>query len=212
MLFDKFLELVPLIEQQPLLSAQAHIEMASLERKKYIKDFDYSSFNPRKSAVLSLFYPKNYQTYVLLIVRSEYKGVHSAQISFPGGKMDETDNSLKETALRETYEEVGVSVNKISIIKQWSEVYIPPSNFIVSPYMGVSTENLEFNIDKREVDRVLELPISDLLDNRLISNVNLTTSYSNDIEIPAFIVDDYVVWGATAMILNEIKQIIKNVL
>lgn len=212
MLFDKFLQLLPLIEQQPLLSSQAHLEMASKDRMKYLQDYDYTLKNPKKSAVLSLFYPKNFQTYVLLIVRSEYNGVHSAQISFPGGKMDQIDSDLKETALRETFEEVGISENKISITKQWSEIYIPPSNFLVSPFMGISKDNLEFNIDQREVNRVLELPVSDLLDNRLISKVNLNTSYADNVEVPAFIVDEFIVWGATAMILNEIKQIIKNVL
>ena len=210
--FDKFQQLVPLIENASLLASEAHVQMAPKDRIKYYKNFDYSNLNARKSAVLSLFYPKDGNAHILLIVRSEYQGVHSAQISFPGGKMEPTDVSLQQTALRETFEEVGVSANDIQISKQWSDIYIPPSNFLVSPFMGITSENLNFNIDRREVHRVLELPLSNLLDNQIVTNVSLSTSYAKDIEVPAFLVEDYVVWGATAMILNEIKQIIKNVL
>ncbi|WP_177765900.1 NUDIX hydrolase [Flavobacterium sp. I3-2] len=212
MLFDKFLELIPKIEKEPLLSSEAHKKMAPLERLKYYENYDYSIHNPRKSAVLSLFYPKDTQTYLLLIVRSEYVGVHSAQISFPGGKMEIFDSTLQETALRETEEEVGISRDKIEIIKPFSELYIPPSNFLVSPFMGITTETIIPKIDTREVSHILELPIHDLLDNRLISNVKMTTSYANEIEVPAFIISEHIVWGATAMILSEIKQTINNVI
>lgn len=212
MLFDRFLELIPKIENEPLLSSKAHLKMAPLERLKYYDNYDYSIHNPRKSAVLSLFYPKDTQTYLLLIVRSEYVGVHSAQISFPGGKMEHFDASLQETALRETEEEVGIKKEKIEIIKPFSELYIPPSNFLVSPFLGFTTEPIEPKIDPREVSHILELPVLDLLDNRLVSNVKLSTSYANDIQVPAFIIADHIVWGATAMILSEIKDIINKAL
>src|SRR5690606_5109410 len=140
MLFAEFLDLLPKIEKEPLLSSKAHIKMAPLERIKYYENYDYSIHNPRKSAVLSLFYPKDKQTYLLLIVRSEYVGIHSAQISFPGGKMEAFDMSLEDTALRETEEEVGITKDKIKIIKPFSELYIPPSNFLVSPFMGISKD------------------------------------------------------------------------
>lgn len=212
MLFDKFLELIPKIEKEPLLSSEAHLKMAPLERLKYYENYNYSIHNPRKSAVLSLFYPKDTQTNLLLIVRSEYPGIHSAQISFPGGKMETFDASLQETALRETEEEVGITKDKIQIIKPFSELYIPPSNFLVSPFMGITTEAIFPKIDAREVSHILELPIHDLLDNRLISNVKLSTSYAKNIEVPAFIISNHIVWGATAMILSEIKQVINNVI
>jgi len=212
MLFDRFLELIPKIEKEPLLSSEAHLKMAPLERLKYYENYDYSIHNPRKSAVLSLFYPKDTQTNLLLIVRSEYPGIHSAQISFPGGKMETFDTCLQETALRETEEEVGISRAKIEIIKPFSELYIPPSNFLVSPFIGFTTETIVPKIDTREVSHILELPVYDLLDNRLISSVKLSTSYAQDIEVPAFIFLDHIIWGATAMILSEIKDTISNAL
>jgi len=212
MLFNNFLELLSDIEKMPLPAQDAHIKMAPAERVKFYKNYDYSIHKPRKSAVLSLFYPKDTQTYLLLIVRSEYPGVHSAQISFPGGKMEPFDQSLQQTALRETEEEVGIPFDKVSVIKQLSEIYIPPSNFIVYPFMGISHENIQPNLNEREVSKIIELPLHDLLDDRLIIHTKLTTSYGQYMEVPAFDVDNHIVWGATAMILNEIKESIYRLL
>jgi len=212
MFFHTFLELVPSIAQTPLFGTSAHLKMVPLERSKYLNNYDYKVHNPRKSAVLSLFYPKDKKTYLLLIVRSKYPGVHSAQVSFPGGKMENFDTSLKATALRETYEEVGILTEKIEIIKECSEVYIPPSNFIVSPYIGITTEELETKIDTREVNQILEISLDDLLSDELIRTVEVSTSYKDKVKVPAFMIADHIVWGATAMILNEIKEIIHTTL
>lgn len=212
MLFDEFNKLVPKIQQEPLQSTKAHLQMVPKDRIKYYDNYDYSANNPKASAVLSLFYPKEKQTYILLIVRSKYPGIHSAQISFPGGKMETSDFNLEQTALRETFEEVGISKDKIKILKQWSTLYIPPSNFLVTPFMGITSDNLALKLDTREVHQILELSLNDLLDNRLVTNAKINASYANDIEVPAFKIDNQIVWGATAMILNEIKQIISNVI
>ncbi len=135
--------------------------------------------------------------------------VHSSQIGFPGGKVEEYDADLEETALRETHEEVGIHPEKIKIIKPFSEIYIPPSNFLVAPFMGVSHEELSFIPDLDEVKRVLEFSIADFLDDNSITKVKMSTSYATDIEFPAFMVDKYVVWGATAMMMSELKETIK---
>ncbi len=157
-------------------------------------------------------YPKNEITHLALIVRNSYPGVHSSQIGFPGGKVEETDFNLEETALRETHEEVGVHPDKVKIIKTFSEIYIPPSNFLVAPFMGISHEELTFIPDLDEVKRVLEFSIVDFLDEKSITKVKMSTSYATDIEVPAFMVDKYVVWGATAMMMSELKETIKSVL
>ena len=168
--------------------------------------------NARKAAVMMLLYPKDEVAYLLLIVRNSYPGVHSSQIGFPGGKVEESDSNLEETALRETHEEVGIHPDKIKIIKTFSEIYIPPSNFLVAPFMGISHEELSFVPDLDEVKRVLEFSIVDFLDEKSITKVKMSTSYATDIEVPAFMVDKYIVWGATAMMMSELKETIKNVL
>lgn len=212
MLFNDFIKHLPKIEKETLLSTDAHAKMAPLERISYLKEENYMDNNPRKAAVLMLFYPKNKVTHLALIVRNSYPGVHSSQIGFPGGKVEEYDADLEETALRETHEEVGIHPDKIQIIKPFSEIYIPPSNFLVSPFMGISNEELSFIPDLDEVKRVLEFSINDFLDDNTITKVRMTTSYATDIEVPAFMVDKYVVWGATAMMMSELKETIKTVL
>ena len=212
MLFNDFIKYIPKIEKETLLSTDAHAKMAPLERISYLNEENYIDKNPRKAAVLMLFYPKNSVTHLALIVRNTYPGVHSSQIGFPGGKVEEYDADLEETALRETHEEVGVHPDKIQIIKPFSEIYIPPSNFLVAPFMGISHEELTFIPDLDEVKRVLEFSIVDFLDEKSITKVKMSTSYATDIEVPAFMVDKYVVWGATAMMMSELKETIKSVL
>ena len=159
-----------------------------------------------------LFYPKNSIAHLALIVRNTYPGIHSSQIGFPGGKVEEYDIDLKQTALRETHEEVGVHPDKVQIIKTFSEIYIPPSNFLVAPFMGISHEELIFIPDLEEVKRVLEFPVADFLDEKSITKTRMSTSYAVDIEVPAFMVDKYIVWGATAMMMSELKETIKSAL
>lgn len=209
MQFLDFLKYIPKIEKEMLLAEDAHVKMAPLERISFLKEMNYLEKSPRHAAVLMLLYPKNKETHLALIVRNTYPGVHSSQIGFPGGKVEETDKDLEETALRETHEEVGVTPDKVKIIKPFSKVYIPPSNFLVSPYMGISHYELEFIPDLDEVKRVLEFPLSLFLDENSITKVKMTTSYATDIEVPAFMVEKYVVWGATAMMMSELKETIK---
>ncbi len=211
MLFTDFIQFIPKIEKEKLLAEDAHAKMAPLERISFLKEMNYLEKSPRHAAVLMLFYPKNNETHLALIVRNTYPGVHSSQIGFPGGKVEEEDKDLQETALRETHEEVGVSPDKVKIVKPFSKIYIPPSNFLVSPFMGISHHELEFIPDLDEVKRVLEFPLALFLDENSITRTKMTTSYATDIEVPAFMVEKYIVWGATAMMMSELKETIKSV-
>ncbi len=210
--FDTFISYVPKIAQENLLGQIAHEKMAPLERVALMKEIDLDKINPRKAAVMMLFYPKNTETHLVLILRNKYPGVHSSQIAFPGGKVELYDASLEITALRETEEEIGVITSKINVIKAFTEVYIPPSNFIVYPFLGFSEEELVFKPDPSEVAGIVELSISNLLDDNNFVTQRMATSYTQDIDVPAFKVDDHIIWGATAMILNELKEVLKKVL
>ena len=208
--FTHFINNIANLKKEKLLTTDAHIKMAPLERISYLKDKSYTEKKPRNAAVLMLVYPKNGIAHLALIVRNTYPGVHSSQIGFPGGKEELEDGTLEFTALRETEEEVGVQMHKVEVIRQCSEIYIPPSNFLVTPYLGFSTEILQFSPNPDEVKRVLELPIHQLLNDEIIVQTKMTTSYATNIDVPAFQVEKYVVWGATAMMLSELKELFKN--
>ncbi|KRB56072.1 CoA pyrophosphatase [Flavobacterium sp. Root186] len=207
--FQDFLQYVPNLIPVELPAESSHAKMAPLERIQALKNLDIDAKNPRIAAVMMLFYPKKEKTHLILIVRNAYNGVHSSQIAFPGGKYELTDRDYQETALRETSEEVGVLPEKIEIIKHFTPMYIPPSNFLVHPYLGIAKEELAFYPDVREVADVLELPLSVFLDDEIIIETKLSTSYGNDILVPAFNIQNHIVWGATAMILSELRDVLK---
>nr|WP_294937936.1 CoA pyrophosphatase [uncultured Flavobacterium sp.] len=210
--FLDFLKYIPKIEKEKLLSVEAHMKMAPLERVSSLSTKDYLDKNPKKAAVMMLLYPRNNKAHLALIVRNSYPGIHASQIAFPGGKVEPTDIDLKFTALRETHEEIGVSPDVIEVVRPFSELYIPPSNFLVSPFLGIVHEEITFVPSPYEVKRVLELPLKELLDDRIITKVIMSTSYAENISVPVFNVDKYVVWGATAMMMSELKETIRKVL
>ena len=210
--FQEFLEYVPKLMAAELPAEVSHIKMAPLERIESLKNFDIGIKKPKIAAVMMLFYPKNGITHLVLIVRNSYKGVHSAQIAFPGGKYEAQDEIFENTALRETHEEVGIHPNNMEIIKTFTPMYIPPSDFMVHPFLGISKEEIVFIPDPKEVANIIELPLTVFLSDTIITDTKLTTSYANDISVPAFKIEEHIVWGATAMMLSELKDVLKNVL
>jgi 8-oxo-dGTP pyrophosphatase MutT (NUDIX family) len=194
----------------PIGGIDAQFNLAPKLRMKYSQN-KINALNPKKAAVAALFYPNNHgETCFLLTLRANYNGTHSSQISFPGGKYDKNDGALKKTALREAYEEVGIPMNDISIFKQMTDVFIPPSNFLVTPFLGyiISIPSFKKN---HEVEELITISVKNLLSDSSISTTTLSTSYAKNIEVPCFVLNNYVVWGATAMILNEIKELLKNI-
>jgi 8-oxo-dGTP pyrophosphatase MutT (NUDIX family) len=210
--FNLLHEILPKIVNEPLPGAAAHAKMAPLGRLPSLEPGYYSQFNPRPSAILMLCYPIKGTAHLVLIKRNTYEGIHSAQISFPGGKQETFDAGLEQTALRETNEELGIPISAISIVKGFSEIYIPPSNFLVMPYLGLCTTQPDFLPDPAEVAQVIELPLERLIDDAFVIEAELETSYSKLMTVPAFQVDNHIVWGATAMMLSELKETIKNAL
>lgn len=207
--FDYFLSLISKIENAPLGGFNSHGKMIPKERELIKTPQDIKS-NPRKAAVLALFYPDNNNTtHFLLILRADYDGTHAAQIAFPGGKFEISDENLQITALRETSEEVGVNMAHITLAKKMTDTFIPPSNFLVSPFIGFTNEQPEF-IANHEVEELIEVPLKDLLNEESVSSKNLSTSYMKNIDVPCFSLNNITVWGATAMMLSEIKDLIKE--
>ena len=210
--FLEFIKYVPKIEKETLLAAEAHKKMAPVERIFSFPELNFAELSPRKAAVMMLFYPKNDQTHLVLILRNSYTGVHSSQIAFPGGKVELDDESLEHTALRETHEEIGIHPDQIKVIKAFTEIYIPPSNFMVAPFLGISHTELIFTEQIEEVAGIIELPLNELLKDETVVIRQMDTSYGENIDVPTFKIEEHFVWGATAMMLSELKEVLKKVL
>ena len=208
--FTEFLKYVPTIQQEKLLAEEAHLKMSPAARILAVDEEDYFFKNPRKAAVMMLIYPKNNTTHLVLIVRNSYPGVHSSQIAFPGGKVELEDESLAHTALRETHEEIGIHPENIKVIKTFTEVYIPPSNFLVAPFLGISHTELTFTEQIEEVAGIIELPLIDFLNEEILVTKKMDTSYGANIEVPTFKINEHYVWGATAMMMSELKEVLKS--
>lgn len=209
MKFASFITKVHEFSQNSLGGLESQLRMAPKIRRNSIIE-QLKSADPKKAAVLCLFYPdSNDNACVLLTKRASYNGTHSAQISFPGGKFEERDESLENTALREAHEEVGIQGGDVVVFKQISDVYIPPSNFMVSPFLGHISYKPQWRTN-HEVASIVEISIEELLNDATISNTELTTSYAKKMKVPCFEFTNGMVWGATAMMLSEIKDLLNQ--
>lgn len=210
MKFELFLNKIDDVALVQLPGEVSHQKMMPAEREQLLKDIDFNNFNPKIAAVLMLIYPKNGLAHLALIKRNSF-GVHSSQIAFPGGKYELYDTDFMQTALRETHEEIGVVPDSIKVIRNFTETFIPPSNFMVYPFLGVSTINLEFVLQEDEVAGIVEMPLEILLNDDNVVSTKIDTAYANFIDVPAFQFNQHMVWGATAMMLSELKDVLKNV-
>lgn len=196
-----FIERLKLQLTQPLPGQKAQLLMVpgkiAAVRKEWPRDN-----NPKKSAVLILLFPFENGISTVLIERAIYTGVHSGQIAFPGGKAEETDPDLRYTALRETHEEVGIPVEKVEIIGNLTDVYIYPSNYLVTPYIGYLSYSPEFYINEREVQKIIRM---DILNTEKVVRSSKKITYSNGLSVktPFYDVNGYTIWGATAMMMSE---------
>ncbi|MBE16246.1 MAG: CoA pyrophosphatase [Dokdonia sp.] len=209
--FDKFIDLVPKIRNLSLPGQEAQFLMAPIERVKELSTTAIEKKNPKQAGVMALLYPyRGKETYLVLILRKTYKGVHSNQVGFPGGKVEPEDAHLEATALRETEEEIGVNRKDIAVVKQMTNIYIPPSNFWVQSFIGYTQHHPQFTPQPSEVEAIIEVPLQEFLSDTSHIETTLSTSYATDITVPAFDLQGHVVWGATAMMLSEMKQLFKK--
>ena len=211
--FKKFLQYISSCKNIALPGQASQFKLSPPFRKQLLEKQKDKIKNAKRAGVIALFYPdRDSQTKFALILRKTYKGVHSAQIGFPGGKYEEQDKNIEQTALRETYEEIGVSVANIEICKALTEVYIPPSNFYVNPFFAITRITPNFIKQDEEVEDIIEILLEDFLDDNKVIETSVSTSYSRAIEVPAFELNDHIIWGATAMMLSEIKDMLKQMI
>ncbi|HBX51675.1 MAG: hypothetical protein A2W98_05800 [Bacteroidetes bacterium GWF2_33_38] len=164
----------------------------------------------KASAVLLYIYPFNKNLHIAFIKRQTYNGVHSGQISFPGGKRETSDKSLEFTALRESNEEIGIDIKDVRIIGKLTPLFIPVSNIIVFPFVGVSTKKPHFRINENEVVEIIHVKLNDLNNQDNYKRKNIIEN-GFDIDVPYFDARGNHVWGATAMILSEFIEMLKEI-
>ena len=159
------------------------------------------------SAVMIILYYKNNELYTSIIKRSVYDGKHSGQMALPGGKYQKSDKGLINTAIRETYEEIGIDIKESEILGKLTSLIIPVSNILVSPFVCFIDYNPKYKINKTEVQQIYEVPITNFLKNKKIKK---EIQYNTQVTIPYFDIQNETVWGATAMIFSEFLEVLNR--
>lgn len=166
--------------------------------------------NPKFAAVDILLYLKNNEWYFPLMVRTaNERDRHSGQISLPGGKKEDSDENFEQTAKRETWEEMGIEMHYNRIIREMSPIYIPPSNFYVRAFVSYTKKNPEFFLQKTEAVELIEFPVTALLSLSEKPEMRVLPT-SRGVEVPVINFNNYIIWGATSMILSEFSHLLKN--
>lgn len=187
----------------------AQLRMAPDYRAKILREW-VPPANHKQAAVLILLYPRDGQLYFPLTRRTETVKDHKGQISLPGGA-HEGKESLQQTALRETHEELGVPPDHLDILGRLTPLYVPPSRFLISPFVAYSATRPHFDPDPVEVAALIETPLALLLDPRTEVWEEWKVR-GEHVQVPFFQVlhQDNKVWGATAMILSELVVALNN--
>ena len=205
----QIIEKLELRLSQALPGQDAHQLVMSYARPSYQEIPPAEIEKYRQRAVMVLFYPHEKEWKLVLILRPTYPGVHSAQVSFPGGKLEPEDSSPEAGALRETNEEVGVEPKHVQILGRLSKVIIPPSQFIVTPVVGFLDYRPNFVPDPREVASIIEYPLVHLLDKAAIGRTKIEVASRNlKMDVGYFDAQGQTVWGATAMMLAELRALL----
>ncbi len=185
---------------------EAHRHMMSYQRPN-AKEAEKTVKNVRYASVLISLYEHRGEIYTSLMLRPKYRGVHSAQVSFPGGAR-ENEETPEETALRESHEELGIVPEKVKVIGRLSQVFIPPSRYLVTPVVGYLTERPNFDLDPFEVEELIEVPLLHLFDDKVVTQhkIDIPTKRIR-VLMPCYLINQHIIWGATAMMVSEFKQI-----
>lgn len=203
---------IGVIRQQllsPLPGAPAYARLIPSTRPGQNRAEEYE--NGRPSSVLILLFPgSSGELRTVFIQRPTYDGIHSGQISFPGGKAEPEDNNLQQTALRESEEEIGINSTDIEIIGKLSPIFIPPSRFWVTPFVGVLSYPPQFKADPTEVAGIITVGVDELLNPASISEMPIS-HMGGLVIVPCFSVQGIGIWGATAMILAEFLEVLRQI-
>jgi 8-oxo-dGTP pyrophosphatase MutT (NUDIX family) len=190
-----------------LPGVEAHHKMLPPGRR--LKSFDHELSSVKQSSVLLLLFPEGDQIYICLTKRPTTMRFHPGQISFPGGKVEKDDPSAEMTALREAREEVGIDPASIEILGKLSDLYLEVSKFSIQPFLAWADKKPEFLVNFGEVEELILFPLSEFVANETISETELDT-VTGPLHIRYYPNNGEIIWGATAMILSELIEILKG--
>ncbi|MCC6725147.1 MAG: CoA pyrophosphatase [Saprospiraceae bacterium] len=190
----------------PLPGRDAHLQMAHITRRHYVE----APVDARQAAVLMALFPKANEWHIVLIERNANdRDHHGGQISFPGGKAEPGDATMLSTALREAEEEVGIGQAEVKVLGGLTELYIPVSNSQVHPFLGYLEAPPAFRLQLEEVNSVLEVPLSHFQSPEVRRETDIRINPQITLKhVPYFDLNGRVLWGATAMMLNELLQMV----
>jgi 8-oxo-dGTP pyrophosphatase MutT (NUDIX family) len=187
----------------------AQLAMAPITRLEELKRTQ-SDRLPKQSAVLVLFYPADSETKLVFIKRPVDDTIHSGQIAFPGGRVEPDDRDIIHTALREANEEVNIDPSEVTVLGALSKLHIPPSNFDVYPIVGHTIRRPQLN-GNYEVDKILEIGLNELLHPETKTTKTIHHRLGKLVDVPCYYVEGEVIWGATAMMVSELIQLIRAI-
>lgn len=190
-----------------LPDGEAHSKMLPPGRR--LKTFDQENGSVKLSSVLVLLFPDGDKLFVCLMKRPKTMKYHPGQISFPGGQVEKEDRSAEMTALREAQEEVGIVSDTVEILGKLSDLYVEVSKFSIQPFLAWADEKPIFRINPEEVESLVLFPLSDFVVNETISETPMET-FSGILQVKYYPFDGEIIWGATAMILSELIEILKK--
>jgi 8-oxo-dGTP pyrophosphatase MutT (NUDIX family) len=192
----------------PLPGAEAHAVFKATPVGDVRPLFDHKH-PPRPGGVIILLYEEHGILQFPLIKRQEYVGAHSGQVSLPGGKAEAGEDAL-DAALRECEEEIGIKPDRAEVLGKLSDFFVMPSNFIVTPVIAAINRTPVFTPDPFEVSRILEARVSDLVEDNSIKQKEIMAAGKYRMVAPHFEIDNEIVWGATAMMLNEFRMVLRD--
>ncbi len=193
--------------QGELPGIDAHSKMLPPGRR--LKSFDYEQESVKQSSVLVLIFPIDNKLYTCLTKRPSTMKYHPGQISFPGGKIEKEDVSAEMAALREAHEEVGIDASEIDVLGKLSDFYLEISKFSIQPFLAWANQKPEFLLNADEVEELILFPVTDFVENEIILETELQT-LTGELRVKYFPLNGKIVWGATAMILSELIEILKK--
>ena len=187
---------------------EAQFRMAPTQRMR-MEEALSKALRPQQSAVLLYLFPDQDDWRIVLMKRPDYDGAHGGQISIPGGRLEPGENHT-QAALREFREETGIPVSRTQLLGRLSELYIAQSSFLVKPFVASAQQRPRFDPDPVEVEQIIELTVSALMSEATVKRGRVRLSSDVRVETPYFDVEGHMVWGATAMILSELKEILSG--